>query len=177
MAETTVETENFGFLEDDIQPNYSSDDEFDENATEKNNGDKDLTNDSKKCDSSEDDICVKCENKFKRIGGGVYDGLLSYCNDCHTNDKENIKVVDNTVDTVRSFLLQMSTLNSADHIASFRENSYRLDKTASETKSTRFFICIETRQEKLYWYNQYSAFLPHQMPLFFLVRCPMELLV
>ena len=59
--------------------------------------------------------------------------------DCHTNDKKNSNVVDNTVDTVRSFLLQMSTLNSADHIASFRENSYRLDKTASETKSTRFF--------------------------------------
>ena len=88
---------------------------------------------------------------------------LSYCNDCYATGinigPKDDKVVDTTVGTVRSFLMQMSTLNNADHIDSFRENSYRLDKTASDTKSTRFFVCIETVQEKLYWYNQYGAIL------------------
>jgi hypothetical protein len=118
-------------------------------------------NDDEKRD---DDTCVKCEKTFNRIGGGIYDGVLSYCNNCHatsivTSLKDDKVVVDTTVDTIRSFLMQMSTLNNADHIEAFRENSYRLDKTASDTKYTRFFICIETVQEKLYWYNQYGAIL------------------
>ena len=61
----------------------------------------------------------------------------------------------------------MSTLNNADHIDAFRENSYRLDKTASDTKSTRFFICIETVQEKLYWYNQYGGILTSSNAIIF----------
>ena len=53
----------------------------------------------------------------------------------------------------------MSTQNSEDFIAIFRGYSYRLDKNASETKATRFVACLETTQEKLYWYNQYSGIL------------------
>ncbi len=141
--------DDFGMSDQDLLPsnyfNYGSDGDY---------------NDDEKRD---DDTCVKCEKTFNRIGGGIYDGVLSYCNDCHaasivTATKDD-KVVDTTVDSIRSFLMQMSTQNNADHIDSFRENSYRLDKTASDTKSTRFFICIETVQEKLYWYNQYGAIL------------------
>ena len=83
--------------------------------------------------------------------------MMSFCNDC--NGKKNNEAVGNKVDTIRSFLLQMSTLNDSEYVEKFRGNSYRLDKTASETKATRFWVCIETQQEKLYWYDQYSAIL------------------
>ena len=83
--------------------------------------------------------------------------MLSYCNDY---DIQKLKEVDKKIYIVRSFLVQMSTLNNYDYIEAFRDYSYRLDKNASETKSTRFLIWIEMRQEKLYWYDQiYSAFL------------------
>ncbi len=101
-----------------------------------------------------------------------------YCNDCYATSinigPKDDKVVDTTVNTVR---LQMSTLNNADHIDSFQENSYRLDKTASDTKSTRFIVCIETVQEKFYWYNQYGAIRTLSMLLFFLVRCPIGVMI
>ncbi len=63
------------------------------------------------------------------------------------------------VDNVRSFLTQMSAQNSEDFIASFKGYSYRLDINASETRASHFVVCLETIQEKLYCYNQYSGIL------------------
>ena len=66
MIDDSVQAENaddFGMSEHDIRPsNNGSDDEKDEKR--------------------DDDTCVKCEKTFNRIGG-IYDGVLSYCNDCH----------------------------------------------------------------------------------------------
>ena len=172
MINDSVQAENsddFGMSEHDIRPsNYGSDNE--------------IRDDEKRDDEKrDDDTCVKCEKTFNRIGGGTYDGVLSYCNDCYATGinigPKDDKVVDTTVGTVRSFLLQMSTINNADHIDSFRENSYRLDKTASDTKSTRFLSALKQFRRSCIGITNTVLFLPHQMLLFFLVRCPMEILV
>ena len=144
FKETENNSAEFGLTEFDLQPNYESDGENDNSNEEKS--------------VKDEDTCIVCENKFNKVGGGIMVGVLSYCNVCKDNKDKKVEN-DKNVDTVRSFLMQMSSQNSEDYIAEFRGFSYRLDKTASETKATRFVACLETIQEKIYLYDQYSGIL------------------
>ncbi len=42
-----------------------------------------MKNEKRDDEKRDDDTCVKCEKTFNRSGGGTYDGVLSYCNDCY----------------------------------------------------------------------------------------------
>jgi len=71
IEDTTQITDEFGFNELELQPHYSSESENENNL-----------NDLNELNDKNYDTCADCENKFKRIGGGIYVGVLSYCNDC-----------------------------------------------------------------------------------------------
>ena len=121
IGETTQTVSEFGFSELNILPSYEESD--------CENGEK----------NSEDyDTCIDCEKVFQRIGGGTIVGVMSFCNEC--NGKKNNEAVGNKVDTIRSFLIQMSTLNDLESI----KNSWKIDNVIT-TIMKKVMVKIEKK--------------------------------